>query len=383
MTRKQLLILVIALVVLAAGGAWLKQRQGSAWKATDTRIGQKLLAGIKLEDVVEFALRSAAGGLTMVRRGGIWTIEERGNFPADEERVRELLLKLVELKIVQAEPVAQAQRARLNLLAPVAGAEPGTATSLKLKDGKGTAIASLLLGKKVTTQTAAPGPSADQGTPTGRYVMQEKDTGIVVLVTDPLETADPKPEAWLSKNLIRAERIKSVTATGPDGKKRFTLSRESESEDWKLAGGAKPDLQKAQDAAGALQAMTLKDVVTDSGAAAEGLARPVIVTADTFDGLNYTLRIGGNAQENRVFIALSVSGDPATERKTKKGETAEEKSKQDKTFGENRSRLLKKLEWEKKLARWTYLVSKSDVEPLLREHALLLPEKKKEADKKK
>jgi len=383
MTRKQLLILVIALVVLAVGGAWLKQQQGSAWKATDTRIGQKLLAGVKLEDVVEFSLRGPAGRLTMVRRGGTWAIEERGNFPADEERVRALLLKLVELKIVQTEPVAQAQRARLNLLTPAAGAGTGAATSLTLKDGKGKAIASLLLGKKVTTQTAASGHSADQGAPTGRYVMQEKDTGSVVLVSDPLETADPKPEAWISKNLIHAERLKSVTATAADGKKRFILSRESESEDWTLAGGAKPDSQKVRDAVGALQGMTLKDVVTDSGAAAEGLARPVTVTADTFDGLNYTLRIGGKAPENRVFIALSVGGDPPAKRKTKKDETAEEKAKQDKTFDENRSRLLKKLEWEKKLAHWTYLVSKADVEPLLRDRAQLLPEKKKEPAKKK
>lgn len=382
MTRKQLLILVIALAVLAAGGAWLADTQRTAWKKTDTRVGQKLLPGVKLEDVVEIALRNASGRLTLVRRDDVWAIKERADFPADVERVRELLLKLIELKIVQTEPVAPAQGARLDLLDPDSAPASGSGTSLELKDGAGRLIARLLLGKQVATQTAASGPSADQAIPTGRYVVQGKETGSVALVSDSLGTAEAKPQAWLSKNLIRAERVKSVTVTGADGGKRFTLSRGSESEDWKLAGGARPDAQKAQDAVGALQGMTLEDVVTDSGAAAAGMTRPVTVRAETFDGLNYTLRIGGKAAENRVFIALSVTGEPASERKARKGETAGEKKKQDKAFSEDRSRLLKKLEWEKKLERWTFLISKSTVEPLLHERAQLMPEKKKGDPKK-
>ena len=377
MTRKQLLILVVALVVLAGGGAWLADTQRTAWKKTDTRVGQKLLPGVKLEDVVGFALRNASGRLTLVRRDDVWAIEERADFPADIGRVRELLLKLIELKIVQTEPVTPAQRARLDLLDPDSMPATGAGTSLELKDRAVKVIAKLLLGKQVATQTAASGPSADQAIPTGRYVMQGKETGSVALVSDSLGTADAKPEAWLSKNLIRAERVKSVAVTGADGSRRFTLSRESESQDWKLAGGANADLQKAQDAVGALQGMTLDDVVTDPSAAAAGMTRPVTVRAETFDGLNYTLRIGGKAAANRVFIALSVTGGPPSERKAKKGETAEEKKKQDKTFADSRSRLLKKLEWEKQLERWTYLVSKSTVEPLLHERAQLLPEKKK------
>jgi hypothetical protein len=382
MTRKQFLILVAALAGLAAAGAWIMQSQRTAWGPADSRIGQRLVAGLKLEDVAEIALRSASATLTLARRDGTWVIKERADFPADAERVRELLLMLAELKIVQAEPVAEGQRARLELAEPGAAAATGAGTLLELKDGAGKTMSRLLLGKKVTARTATAGPSPEQGVPTGRYVMQGTDTGSVALVSDPLVTAEAKPDAWLAKDLIRADQIRSITASGPDGRERFSLSRGSDSYDWKLGGGGKPDLQKAQDTVGPLQGMSLSDVVPDPGSAAAGLDRPNVIKAQTLDGVTYTLRVGSKTADDRYFLSIAVSGEPATARKAGKGETAEEKEKQDKAFAENRAKLLEKLEREKKLDRWTYLVARTVIEPLLRERAQLLPEKKARDGKK-
>ena len=318
----------------------------------------------------------------MYKRQGTWVIKERSDFPADAERVRELLLKLAELKIVQAEPVAASQRARLELAEPGAAAGTGAGTLLELKDGTGKTMTRLLLGKKVTARTEAPGPSPEQGVPTGRYVMPGSQTESVALVSDPLGAAEAKPDAWLSKDLIRAERVRSITASGPDGRERFSLSRETESYDWKLGGGGKPDLQKAQDAVGSLQGMSLADVVPDPGSAAAGLDRPIVIRARTLDGVTYTLRVGSKTADDRYFVSISVSGEPVAARTAGKSETAEEKEKQDKAFAENRARLLEKLAREKKLDRWTYLVARTAVEPLLRERAQLLPEKKPKDGKK-
>lgn len=380
MNRKQFGILVIALVALAAAGAWIVRSQGEAWKPADARIGQKLLAGLKLEDVAEIGFRDTQGALTLARLDGAWVARERADFSADPDRVRELLLALADLKIVQAEPIAEAQRTRLELADP--GAAAGAGTLLELKDGAGKPIARLLLGKKVTARTAAAGPSPEQGVPTGRYVMQGTETGSVVLVSDPLATAEAKPEAWLAKDLIRAEGVRSITATGPDGKERFSLSRNSDGYDWKLGGGGNPDLQKAQDAVGALQGMNLVDVVADPASAAAGLERPMVIKARTLDGTAYTLRVGSKTADNRYFISISVGGELAVARTAGKGETVEEKEKQDKAYAENRARLEEKLVREKKFERWTYLVARTAVEPLLRERAQLLVEKKPKDGKK-
>lgn len=382
MTRKQFLILVVALAALAGAGAWIMQSQRTAWGPGDSRIGQRLVAGLKLEDVAEVALRDASAALTLLRRDGAWVIKERADFSADSERVRELLLKLAELKIVQAEPVGEAQRARLDLGEPGTSAASGAGTRLELKDGTGKPMARLLLGKKVTTKTAAAGPAPEQGVPTGRYVMPGTDTGSAVLVSDPLGTAEAKPDAWLSKELIRADRVRSITASGPDGRERFSLSRETDSYDWKLGGGGKPDLQKAQDALNPLQGMSLSDVVPDPASAAAGLARPNAIVARTLDGVTYTLRIGSKTADDRYFVSISVSGEPPAARKAGRGETAEEREKLDKEFLENRAKLLEKLEREKKFERWTYLIAKNQIEPMLREREQLLPEKKPRDGKK-
>ena len=382
MTRKQFLILVAALAALAAAGAWIMQSQRTAWAPGDSRIGQKLVAGLKLEDVAEVALRDAVATLTLVRRDGTWAVKERADFPADAERVRELLLKLPELKIVQAEPVAETQRSRLDLAEPGAATGTGAGTLLELKDGAGKTMTRLLLGKKVTARTDTEGPSPEQGIPTGRYVMPATETGSVVLVSDPLGTAEAKHEAWLSKDLIRAERVRSITVSGPDGRERFSLSRETDSYDWKLAGGRKPDLQKAQDALNPLQGMSLSDVVPGPDSAASGLDRPTVIRAQTLDGVTYTLRVGNKTADDRYFMSISVSGEPATARIAGKNETAEEKQKQDKAFAENSARLVERLGREKKLERWTYLVARAQVEPLLRERAQLLPDKKPKDGKK-
>jgi hypothetical protein len=42
---------------------------------------------------------------------------------------------------------------------------------------------------------------------------------------------------------------------------------------------------------------------------------------------------------------------------------------------------VEKLDREKKLERWTYLVAKNGLDPLLRDRAGLMPEKKKPAKK--
>ena len=375
MTRKQFFVLLAALVVLLAAGLLLMRSQQSAWKPGDSRVGQRLMPGLKLEDVATVSIRDPDATLTLARREGGWRVKERADFPADADRVRELLLRLVELKVVQTEAVAEAQRARLQLLEPGA-AQEGAGTRIELKDGGGAVLARLLLGKKVTAMVAGAAFGPETGVPTGRYAMTGDESGTVVLVSEALAQAEAKPGSWLSKELIRVERAKSISASGPDGKQRFAVSRDSEASDWKLAGGGKPDPGRVQDVASALASLSLADVFAEPAKADTGLDRAVVVKARTFDELAYTIRIGAKARDDRYYAAISASGDPPAARSAGKGESAEEKAKQDKTFEERRAKLAERLAHEKALERWTYLVPGSSIEPLLRERAQFLPEKK-------
>jgi len=182
------------------------------------------------------------------------------------------------------------------------------------------------------------------------------------------------------KDLIRADGVKSISSS-KDGKQRWNVARETESADWKFSGSKeKPDLQKATDLASSLGWVNLVDVVADPAKADTGLDHAIVIQADTFDGPSYTLRVGKQAGNN-YYVRVAAAGEPSKTRTPAKGEKAEDKAKNDKEFEERRKKLVEKVEREKKLERWTYLVAKNGLDPLLRDRAGLMPEKKKGAKK--
>jgi hypothetical protein len=149
--------------------------------------------------------------------------------------------------------------------------------------------------------------------------------------------------------------------------------------DWKLLGSKeKPDLQKATDLASSLGWVNLVDVVADP--AKTDLDHAVVIKAETFDGLKYTLNVGRQVDAG-YYVRIAVAGEPAKARKPAKGEKAEDKAKNDKAFEEQRKKLLEKAEREKKLEPWTYVVARTGLDPLLRDRQQLMPEKKKPAKK--
>jgi len=373
MNRRQFLIALAVLVVLAGAGAAIILSERSAWKSADSRAGQKLIPDLRIDQVAEIGIRDGAGELHLVRGETGWSVRERAGFAAETDRVAELLVKLAELKIVQSEVLPEEQRARLELVEPKDKAQ-GAGTLLELKDPKGAALARVLLGKKVMKSAAVASPRGESEA-TGRYLTKGSDAGTMLVVAEPLAQVESKAEPWLVKDLVRADGAKSIAAS-KDGKQRWRVTRESESLDWKLAGSAeKPDLQKATDLASSLGWVNLVDVVADPAKVDTGLARAVVIKAETFDGPSYTLRIGHRAGDN-YYVGVAVAGEPRKTRAPAKGEKAEDKAKNDKEFEERRAKLVERLEREKKLEKWTYLVGKNVVEPLLRDRPQLLPEKK-------
>ena len=165
-----------------------------AWKAPDARIGQKVLPGLKISDVAEIALKDASGELHLVRADGGWRLRERADFPADTDRIGGLLVKLAELKIVQAEGLPESQRARLQLAEPKAPAAAGAGTLLELKDGKGQSLARLLLGKTVFKKSDVPMPGGSDSVPAGRYLLAGGDAATVLIVSEPFTMVEAKPE---------------------------------------------------------------------------------------------------------------------------------------------------------------------------------------------
>jgi hypothetical protein len=369
-SRKPILAVLGVLVVLLVAAAGVTLSDRSAWTSGDSSAGQKAIAGLRISDVAEIAIRDSSGELHMQRGPAGWSVRERADFAADTDRVAGLLVKLAEMKVVQSDALIESQRARLDLVEPKDNAT-GAGTSIELKDAKGGVLGRLLLGKTITKGSATASMGRPEAEATGRYLIASDQPGDVLAVGDPLLQVVAKPQAWLVKDLLRVEGSKTISSS-----KGWTVTRNTESADWKMVGsGQRPDLQKATDLASSLGWVNLVDVVADPAKTDTGLDHPIVIQSQTFDGLTYTLKIGKPAEAN-YYVRFAVAGEPPKARKPAKDEKAEDKARSDKEFEERRKKLLDKVAGEKKLEVWTYLVSKTTLDPLLRDRQQLMPEKK-------
>ena len=340
-------ILVVVLVLLGGGALYYQQAQRERPSGVGA-LGKPLLQNLKVADVASVAIREPQGTLTLERKEAGWTVAERGGFPADVERVREFLLKAIELKVGQAEPVGAAVRKRLQL--------DDAATRVEFRGADAKPLAVLLVGRKYFKSEPE---NAEKVPGDGRFVMLPAEEKTVYIISDPLAQATTKSSEWIARSGFSAEKAQSVEMSRPSGD-GWKLERASEDEAWKLAGakaGEKVELSRANAAAYALGNLDIVDVAPrDVKPEETGLGSPTVLTATTFDGLTYTLKVGAQKGDN-FYATAAVAGEPKPQ-----GKDAEERAK----------KLAERLPRERALAGHTLLVAKSRIEDALKPRAELL-----------
>jgi hypothetical protein len=376
MKSKQLVIL-IALAAVLGGAVWfLKKESKNAWSDTSSGAGGKVI-DFPINDVARLTIQSSAGKVNLLRKDDAWTVEERAGYPANFERVGNLLRKLWDLKTVQDVKVGPSQMARFELVEPDKGAGTGTRVDFKDKDGK--PIGGLLVGKQFMKKSDA-GFAEGGEFPAGRYVMPPGGSN-VSLVSDSLDDVDPKPESWLKRDFFKIESPSSVTLAGPTDAQKWKLTRESASADWKLEdakGDEKADPAKASQIAGVLAYPSFTDVLNpDAKPDDTGLDKPAIITFETFDGFKYVLKVGKETGTNRP-VTVEVSAQLAKERTPGKDEKPEDKTKLDDEFKAKLKRLEEKLAAEKKFEGRPFLIAKATLDQIIKDRATLLAETKPE-----
>jgi hypothetical protein len=376
MNRKQFILLLAVLGVLGAIGLGLVWQDLAVYRASGAKIGAKLLPKLKIADVAQVRLQDAKHEVTLVRKEKSWVVQERGGYPASFQEISDLLIKLVELKVTQSEHVGASLWPRVELADP--GKGDGVGTAIEFKDAAGKPLARLVLGKKVLKKDPMnPLPAAKDGVPAGRYVRVDGAGDIIVVVSDPLEKAVAEPGRWLNREFFKAERIRTLAVGQGGGAPRWMIARAEEWGQWKFAaGGGDLNPSAAVSATNKLSALTFKDVAVDPKALAAG--KPVFVVATTFDGLSYAVRLTRVAKGDDYLLGFTVTGELPKQRAAEKGEKPEEKERRDKEFSEARKRMAERIAAEKALAKWTYVIAGSEVEPLLKSRDDMLAPKRGE-----
>jgi hypothetical protein len=109
-----------------------------------------------------------------------------------------------------------------------------------------------------------------------------------------------------------------------------------------------------------------------------GLDKPVTATIETFDGFKYGLKIGRKEGDENCWVQIGVSAAIAKERVPGKDEKPEDKERLDKEHAEKVKKLEEKLAAEKAFENWIYVMSKWNLDAVLKDRAELLAEKKAE-----
>lgn len=374
MKSKQLAIMLTVAAVLG-GAAWiLKQNNDDTWSDTAGGAGGKVIA-LPVNEVARLAIQSSSGTVNLVRKDDAWTVQERGDYPANFERVGDLLRKVWDLKTVQTLQAGPSQLARFDITEPDKG--PGTRVSFQDKDGK--SLGALLLGKKFMKK--ADGPMGDMGGfPAGRYVMPVGGS-TVSLVSENLDDAEAKPESWLKRDFIKIEKPSVVTLAGSTEAQKWKLTRDTAEGEWKLSGAKaaeKLDAAKVALLSGVFANANFSDVLNpDAKPADTGLDKPTVITFDTFDHFTYLLKVGKVTGDNQP-VTVEVAAQLAKERTPGKDEKSEDKTKLDDEFKATLKRLEEKLAAEKKFAGRPFLIAKTTLDSIIKDRTALFPDKNAE-----
>jgi hypothetical protein len=383
MSRKHVIVLLLLVLVIGGISLYMFQRDAAQWRGPDQRLGQRVLPQLDVSQIAHIRIKHKDDELNIVHQDGVWRVQERGGFPADPALISELTFKAREWQVVQSEPITEAQRPRVDVASPEA--EKGASTLLEFHDKEGKVLATLYLGKKHLGKPALQVKGFDKGQPDGRYLLLGTDLETLLVVGDPMNNVEPKPEKWIAKEFARIDRIRRLEVDSGDPETSYELSRKEEMGDWVLSGvsAERTNPSAAVSATNALYSLAFVDIAAKMKPSE--LEKPTVITAETFDGWNYRMQVAPKpGDEEHLYFTLDLSGEAKqSERVAAKDETPEEKEKRDKEHAERFQRLQAQLEREQTFDQWVFVVERKTLAPLLRSRARFIEEPEKPEPEKK
>ena len=290
MMRNRSVTLAASAAVLLIAGIWLSTHRASQQGDLG---GGSMFTDLtpELGNVTEVRLSKGDGSRTTLRKGAEgWTVVER-QYPADASRVRELVLGLVSMKIVERKTDDPANYGRLGVEAP----DSPTAAST---------LVEVVAGKKTWSLIA--GKSAE-----GRAIYVRKPGEKVSLLAQPSITVDPDQKRWIDRQLtdIPGANVHDISvkpASGP----AYLLARAKRGD----ADLVMSPIPKGRSAASAMSIDAQADALTafnfdDVRALPAAQTAPTDhATYRTFDG--QVFEIAGRRDGQKALVTITASRDP-------------------------------------------------------------------------
>jgi hypothetical protein len=255
----------------------------------------------RLQGAARIEVRKPDATLVLVRQGEAWLLPEKGNYPVRPEKMREMLVGLTELRLVEARTADPAQFERLGVDDPARAGS--TALLLRVLDGAGAPLAELVVGRRrVRTQG---------NVPESVYVRRPAESQ--AWLAEGRLVVDSDPQLWIDRDIanLPQDRIRRLEVTRA-GEAPLVLTR-AEEPDARLRivepGDTTADEVAVEEVARGFEYLTFLDVKpaaempgTAVGEGRFGLTEGLtVVVAGTKDGENF-------------WVRLTAEGGPEAER---------------------------------------------------------------------
>ena len=360
MKKHHLLLLVAAAIVVGLGGIYFQISRSAAWNESKT--DRSVFQNLAINDVTKIQIRSSASTVTLEKEGAEWRVAERADYPADFEKIRDLIKTLWSLRAGQEMQVGPSQFGRLKVLPPGQGSDTGI--EIDLKGEKEANIASLIVGKSVDRSDNATGAAAS-----GRFVFSPAVKDRVYLVSETFFSIDPLSVGpWLDKTFIVPGDLKEIDQAAWSNNPGWKIIRDDPKADWRLENlqlGEALDKSFAQSVSNFSPSFT--DVRPASTSPDEtGLNDAFQSRIKAFDGFTYDLLVGKQGPDKTRYIQVRVSADLPSVRTPDPKESQEDKKKKDEEFDKRNADLKQRLEKEKRFEKWVFLVPDWSLEQILK-----------------
>lgn len=358
MNNRNLVILAL-IAAIALTVAVIQYRTANQPVRTETATGSYLIQGMDTSSITSIKINEGEGKkLTMRKEGGEFVVADKDGYPADSEKINDLITNLLDVKI--QEKVTDSKENFPDL-------EIGTrAGEVRFFNVSGGLITGVCIGKRA--------PEID-----GSYVRLSDSNNVYLAENTPRISV--APSRFLDKQLLNLDtkKITKITVEDPNGK--YTITSEPNSSSAKLEGVPEGKQVKGSDyrrVFSALNRLTFDDVRKESNAPTD-LKFDHKYICELSDKRIYELQIAKEGESYFLKCRGKYTG-PENITKQRRKESKQELEKKEALLLAQQ----KVQEFNAKCTGWVYEISEYKAENLIKDFGQLVedipePEKEKEA----
>jgi hypothetical protein len=295
MSRQRFIVLLVAAALAISAALMLSTQRNQPRDAHGIALVPSLAGELGTVTAVSVRRASATPTATIHQQNGGWTVEQRGDYPADVSKLRKLLLALSDAKIMEQKTSNPASFPVIGVEDPSLPGSTGAEVSITARDG----THGVIVGK--------PSGGGNFARRTGENTSYSIEPGI---------SFETEPRFWIESKLIgnSAAKIQSIEvrpAAGPS----YIVRRTAPDADTFTLEGVPPGRKPADSAALAPSPTMLSGLTVDDVAPLGDIdfSKPAVATVTLADGSIVT--ITGALSGDKHWVRLQASKDAQLEAK--------------------------------------------------------------------